>query len=85
VPIGFVGPTMPVLKTPPAGFTVMLNGCEVLHKFGTAVIVGVGGFTAVIVIVLVVGQFTKLGVTVTKIVCVLVVPTDTTGVIIVDE
>ena len=62
---GFAVPVTPVINVPPVGLTKILYGEELLHRLGIAVIVGIGGLIPVIEIVFVVGQFTKLGVTIT--------------------
>jgi len=64
--IGLLVPLIPVLNTPPGGLAIMVYGRETSHKGGTKEIVGVGGLMAVTLIVLVMGQFTILGVTITE-------------------
>src|SRR5688572_8977479 len=76
---------MPELKITPPGLATIWYGEEVLHRLGTWEIIGAGGLYAVICIVLVVGQFTRLGVTTTVYITVLGVPGGITGVMIVLE
>ena len=65
--VRFIGVVaIPVVKVPPAGLTVIVTGDAFVQKSLIGVIVGVTGLTTVIAIVLVIGQFTKVGVTTTE-------------------
>jgi hypothetical protein len=81
--IGLTVPVSPLSNTPPVGLTVRLTGENVLHKFGMAVIVGIGALTTKTSKVLVIGQGTNLGVTVIEYVIKVCVPIGIAGDIIV--
>jgi len=76
-PIGALA--MLLTKVPFGGDVNITYGAELLHKFGIAVIVGIGGLTAVIATVFVIEQPDRVGVTTTLYTTVLVVPGDRTG------
>ena len=62
---GLAVPVMPVLNTPPEGVVLIWYGAALSHMFGIALMVGVGGLTMVTEKLLVIGQLTAVGVTVT--------------------
>ena len=63
LPIGLLVPVNDAVNVPPIGVVRICTGEALSQKGKIGLMVGVGGFTPVIPNVLVIGQFTTLGVT----------------------